>query len=318
MHKEVFTPPFSAKPTYDMIPDSPLEPSGHSPQSPHLDSDGKDAEYVVARRERLTPVQRFFVLLTVCSLALFVLMPMWNAVMLLSSTPHSYLFGIWPQMAFIAILLALVCSFWIGIRVFLQTAKPEVQTWQTTVMIANVVLVILGVTFMLFGHGLFELAKNVGKDLEYNCRDIEKTAALWRESEILYALRAQPDCVSQTSVRLCKGFHDNEMVDVLSAMEVDFKCSTFCNEPDMPVVARTLFSEAGYASSCQMMVARNLHFYIEDLGYQTYIQGCVLVLASVIMGFLKLLNFCTPHQPLQKAFAHFGKEQAADYGAIDS
>merc|ERR1719203_2352243 len=111
---------------------------------------------------------------------------------------------------------------------------------------------------MLYGHSLFELAKAVGQEVQQNCREVERPAALWRESEILYAARARPDCVDKPSIRLCAGFRENRLAMVLRAMETDFKCSTFCNDPDLPAVARTLFSPAGYTSSCRMMLVRNL------------------------------------------------------------
>merc|ERR1719199_1089618 len=54
----------------------------------------------------------------------------------------------------------------------------------------------------------------------------------------------------------------------------------------------TLFSQANFQASCDGMAARNMRNFAGDVADQTFYEGIMLVIVSIIIGFLKLLGFC--------------------------
>lgn len=54
----------------------------------------------------------------------------------------------------------------------------------------------------------------------------------------------------------------------------------------------TLFSQANFQASCDGMAARNMRNFAGDVADQTFYEGVMLVIVSIIIGFLKLLGFC--------------------------
>jgi len=54
----------------------------------------------------------------------------------------------------------------------------------------------------------------------------------------------------------------------------------------------TLFSDAGFKTSCDGMAARDMRNFAGDIGIQMFYQGVYLVIISVATGFLKLMGFC--------------------------
>jgi len=248
-------------------------------------------------------LQGFFMIVSLYAMLMLVMIPCWNCLTLLHSWTYTQLLGTKVPLTFLLVLLGLVGFHFIILLLFFRTARPEVQTFQTIVMIGSAVLTLLGVTFMLFGHEVAELSRRAQKDVEHDCPFARTTQPLYVEAKVLYALRFQPDCAGRTSVEECRGFTSTYSAQVLRSMELDFKCSTFCvdAEPPNTQYPRTLFSAANYQPSCQMMLVRNLRYSVEDMGLQAYFQGCMLVLTSAAIGLLKLLGACVPQRRFHKA-----------------
>jgi len=252
-------------------------------------------------------VRFFFLMVSIYGMLMLVMIPCWNCLVLLQSWVFAQLIGAQAPLTFLLLLLGLVCLFIGMLMFFFHSTKVEAQTFQTIVMMGSAILTLLGVVFMLFGHEVAELARSAQKDVEHNCPFAKATQPLYVESKMLYALRFQEECASMTSVEQCQGYRPSAPAQVLKNLEINFKCSTFCTEveppdEDFPV---TLFSRANYRPSCQMVLVRNLRYYVEDMGMQAYFQGCMLVLTSAAIGFLKLLGFCAPQRRL------FGKAPPA-------
>lgn len=269
-------------------------------------------------------------------ISMLVVVPIWNSIALLRDATFVYLSGPALPSLLIAVCLGVVFFYAVTIFVFCQSSRPEVQTEQTILMIASVFLALLGVLLLLLATPLERSADNGYHSIWNNCQFDGRTRALYDESQALQMLRANPSCADMQSVEECTGYQRTPTAMVLKAMESHFKCSGFCFQPFSVVAGTnsttqtseataggaaggsnevgseqehdstraelllqyppTLFGLANFQASCDGMAARNMRNFAGDVAVQTFYEGIMLVLVSIVIGFLKLIGFCAPHR----------------------
>jgi hypothetical protein len=237
-----------------------------------------------------TQVKEFFVLLFLFSVLMLAMIPIWNSVVLLRSLAYTQVLGAAIHVEFIVWTGIEVAGFLFVILSIFSWVRPEARTGQTFLMTGFVLLTLLGITFMLYGNALWLRAETTMSEVMHNCQFGVHTKPMYEEAQLLMGIRMQPQCLSLESVEECQGFTESQESNVLKALEQDFHCSRFCSTGEHV----TLFSQANYASSCQMVFARHLRTFVADLGSQMHYEGIMLVLVSVAMFLLKLVGFCMP------------------------
>lgn len=235
-------------------------------------------------------VVSFFVMLCIYAMLMLVTIPIWNAILLLSSVPYTHLMGRSMPLAFIICICVIVVCLGTVVKLFFRWSRPEAHTGQMLITVGSTVLTILGIAFMLAGNSLAQASQVSQREVLHNCQFGEHTAELYSEGKILLAMRSRPDCITQPTVQHCVGYNETYAGRVLLTMEHEFRCSRFCTQGE-PI---TLFSQANYTSSCQMMVARSLKNFVTDVGNQMYAEGIMLVLACTAAILLKLMGYCVP------------------------
>jgi len=282
--------PAVAPPTVVYQP-SELAPAVAPPSSPVPDEE--KAELSESTEEALkaeTQVKEFFVLLFLFSVLMLVMIPIWNSVVLLKSLAYTQVLGAAIHVQFIVWTGIEVAGFLVVILAIFSWVRPEARTGQTFLMTGFVLLTLLGITFMLYGNNLWIRAESTMSEVMHNCHFGSHTKPMYEEAQQLMGIRMQPQCASLESVEQCPGFVETQESNALKALEYEFHCSRFCSTGEHV----TLFSQANYASSCQMVFARHLRTFVADLGSQMYYEGIMLVLVCVAMFLLKLLGFCMP------------------------
>lgn len=282
-------------------------------------------------------------------MSMLVMVPIWNSIALLQDATFGYLSGTSLPSLLITVCVGVIVLYAVTIFVFFQSSRPEVQTEQTMLMIGSVFLALLGVFLLLLATPLERSADNGYHNIWNNCHFNVRTRALYDESQTLQTLRADPACADMQSVEECAGYRETPTSTVLRAMESDFKCSGFCFQPltataggnattdstseaaggevaggsDETVSAQvllryppTLFGQANFQASCDGMAARNMRNFAGDVAVQTFYEGIMLVLVSVIIGFLKLIGFCGHRREEQQLYPKQGMRIDQGYGAV--
>lgn len=281
-------------------------------------------------------------------ISMLVMVPIWNSVALLQDATFVYLSGPALPSLLIAVCLGVVVLYAITIFVFFQSSRPETQTEQTILMIGSVFLALLGVLLLLLATPLERSADNGYHSIWNNCQFDGRTRALYDESQALQTVRASPACAGMQSVEECGGYRETPTAMVLKAMESDFKCSGFCfqrltaaaagnateesdeaaggeaggvSNDDLPaeMLSRyppTLFGLANFQASCDGMAARSMRNFAGDVAVQTFYEGIMLVLVSIVIGFLKLIGFCGHRREERQLYPKQCMRVDQGYGAV--
>jgi len=165
-------------------------------------------------------------------LALLCVVPVWNAVALMSDSNFVFWVGrnlpVW-MMVFCFFLIVLYI---ITILTFFSYARLEVQNEQTIMMIANVFITLLGLVLMLVSLPLSRSSVETYHNLMHRCDYSEQTHRMYEYSQVLQNIRSTPECMAMYSVEECVGYADAPpYTTFLKAMETDFRCSGFCYRP---------------------------------------------------------------------------------------
>merc|ERR1719454_2035383 len=122
----------------------------------------------------------------------------------------------------IIICVVIIILYCVTITTFFRHARPQVQTEQTIMMIANIFITLLGLTLMLISLPLSRQAIDTYNNLMHRCDYSERTHRLYEYSQVLHNIRATPDCAKLYSVEECDGFQEAlPYTSFLKAMETD-------------------------------------------------------------------------------------------------
>jgi len=174
---------------------------------------------------------------------LLCVVPVWNAVALMSDSNFVFWVGRNLPVWMIVFCLFLIVLYIITILTFFTYSRLEVQNEQTIMMIANVFITLLGLVLMLVSLPLSRSSAETYHNLMHRCDYSEQTHRMYEYSQVLQNIRSTPECMAMYSVEECVGYADAPpYTTFLKAMETDFRCSGFCYRP--PANAALLESES--------------------------------------------------------------------------
>lgn len=216
-------------------------------------------------------------------LALVLIFPLWNAAILLSNAMYIFFIGQVVALALIVGCLMVVVSYVVAMRL-------QAQSIQSKTTISSTATMLIGLLLMFCGNYFSVTAGATAEHVIGNC-DFSEAVSLVATSTWLHALQRRPECAAKTTVELCDGFQDTPQARALRTMEMDLRCTGFCNDQtwtDDALEREGLFGKAKYRMPCQWMLARELSTVAKDLGEQTYYEGCMLIFVAIMMGVFTL------------------------------
>lgn len=179
----------------------------------------------------ITP-RNVFIITGAVLLTLLCVVPLWNASALMQDTNYVFWQGRAVPAWMVGICLGIILLYVITIFVFFGYARPQVQTEQTIMMIANIFITLFGLMLMIVSVPLSRQAITTYNNLMHKCDFSAQTHRLYEYSQVLHNIRATPECMRQYTVKECAGYEDAEpYTSFLKAMETDFRCSGFCYQP---------------------------------------------------------------------------------------
>jgi len=191
-------------------------------------------------------------------LALLCVVPVWNAVALMSDSNFVFWVGRNLPVWMIVFCFFLIVLYIITILTFFTYARLEVQNEQTIMMIANVFITLLGLVLMLVSLPLSRSSVETYHNLMHRCDYSEQTHRMYEYSQVLQNIRSTPECMAMYSVEECVGYADAPpYTTFLKAMETDFRCSGFCYRPpaDVALVAAEPGAISADAPAADALVA---------------------------------------------------------------
>merc|ERR1719454_1488368 len=139
----------------------------------------------------------------------------------------------------IIICVVIIILYCVTITTFFRHARPQVQTEQTIMMIANIFITLLGLSLMLLSLPLSQQSIDTYNNLMHRCDYSEQTHRMYEYSQVLHNIRRTPLCATKYSVEECAGYEDAPpYTSFLKALESDFRCSGFCYKPPSQIVGK--------------------------------------------------------------------------------
>merc|ERR1719498_1918265 len=86
------------------------------------------------------------------------------------------------------------------ISIFFSHARPQVQTEQTIMMIANIFITLLGLMLMLVSLPLSRQSVETYNNLMHRCDYSEQTQRIYEYSQVLHNIRREPACMAEFTV----------------------------------------------------------------------------------------------------------------------
>lgn len=231
-------------------------------QEPPLSADGyyKGGGSTTMLDRLLTPMNVFVV--TGCFLlAMLCTVPLWNAAALMESSNYVFWHGKTVPSYILILCLGVIVLYALTVVTFFQYARPQVQTEQTIMMIANIFITLLGLMLMLISLPLSRQSIDTHNNLMHNCEFSEQTHRMYEYSQVLQNIRSTPKCAAEFSVETCDGYESAPpYTDFLKAMETDFRCSGFCfNQKVVSAAAADSAEAPADANATVSAVASLLH-----------------------------------------------------------
>lgn len=214
-------PPMQPMGGYGSTPPPTMTYSMQAPQQ----GEPKGGGYV----KRFVSPKNVFISTGVLLLAMLCVVPIWNAVALMEDMNYVFWVGTSVPTWMVCLCTGIVGLYVATIFVFFSTARPQVQTEQTIMMIANIFITLLGLVLMLLSLPLSRQSVDTYNNLMHRCDYSEQTHRMYEYSQVLHNIRRMPSCVSKFSVEECPGYEDAPpYTSMLKAMESDFHCAGFC------------------------------------------------------------------------------------------
>jgi len=184
------------------------------------------------QQKKLFNQKNVFIGTGIVLLMMLCIVPIWNALALMVDFNYIFWVGSDVPTGLVSMCLAIILLYILTVMVFFNTTKPNVQTEQTIMMIANIFITLLGLTLMLISLPLSRQAVNTYNNLMYRCDYIEQTHKLYEYSQVLHNIRSTPACAEKYTVEECPGYENAPpYTTFLKQMEGNFRCSGFCYRP---------------------------------------------------------------------------------------
>lgn len=179
--------------------------------------------------KRFVSPKNVFIGTGVLLLLMLCVVPIWNAVALMEDANYVFWVGTSVPIWMVCLCLSIVALYVATIFVFFSTARPQVQTEQTIMMIANIFITLLGLVLMLLSLPLSRQSVETYNNLMHRCDYSEQTHRMYEYSQVLHNIRRLPNCIHKFSVEECAGYEDAPpYTTMLKTMENSFRCSGFC------------------------------------------------------------------------------------------
>lgn len=199
-----------------------------------------------------------FMVTGVVLLTLLCIVPVWNAIALLGDSNYTYWVGYTAPFWMITLCLSIVFLYAASVSMFFAHARPQVQTEQTILMIANIFVTLLGLTLMLVSLPMSRQSIETYNNLMHRCDYSEQTHRLYEYSQVLQNIRAQPECATKFSVEECAGYEAAlPYTAFLKALETEFRCSGFCYRSAASLAVTSVTTVAASSSNTTNAAAAN-------------------------------------------------------------
>jgi len=190
-----------------------------------------------------------FVVAGVVLLVLLCIVPVWNAIALLEDSNYVFWVGTSMPCLTIFLLCSITLLYALTITAFFSTARPQVQTEQTVLMIANIFITLLGLVLVLLALPLSRHSLDTYNNLMHRCDYSEQTHRLYEYSQVLQNIRSTADCAPKYSVEECVGYEDAwPYTSFLKHMEEEFRCSGFCYRSPQALQAAQLPNQTAFSA----------------------------------------------------------------------
>lgn len=194
----------------------------------------------------VTP-RTFFLIAGVFMMAMFLMIPCWNAYVLLGDKVFCYMIGNSIPITIFCFCGALLLLYIVFVSAFFGATHPGVQNEHLIMMMACAFITSLGVFLMCVSFPLRNEVDAAYEELWSNCGYGPKTQPLFQEWEYLAKMRAGRTCGAENSVRDCAGFRSSKEADVLRFMEDKYFCSGFCvQEGDVDFTLANVTQNGGF------------------------------------------------------------------------
>mmetsp|Transcript_29871 Transcript_29871/g.95229 ORF Transcript_29871/g.95229 Transcript_29871/m.95229 type:complete len:367 (-) Transcript_29871:41-1141(-) len=239
--------PYSMQPPPGRPEGYPMGPAG--PPPPMMGPPPQGGGYV----KRFVSPKNVFIGTGILLLAMLCVVPIWNAVALMQDNNYVFWVGTSVPTWMVCLCAGIVALYVVTIFVFFSTARPQVQTEQTIMMIANIFITLLGLVLMLLSLPLSRQSVDTYNNLMHRCDYSEQTHRMYEYSQVLHNIRRLPECASKYSVEECQGYEDAPpYTNFLKSMESDFRCSGFCYRPPGAVMGAAFGRTAPAAAQAGM------------------------------------------------------------------
>mmetsp|Transcript_54588 Transcript_54588/g.108635 ORF Transcript_54588/g.108635 Transcript_54588/m.108635 type:complete len:364 (+) Transcript_54588:66-1157(+) len=184
------------------------------------------------QQKRLFNPRNVFIGTGIVLLTMLCTVPIWNALALLSDFNYLFWAGSDIPTWMVSCCLVIIVLYTVTVTLFFSAARPQVQTEQTIMMIANIFITLLGLVLMLISLPLSRQAISTYNNLMYRCDYSEQTHRLYEYSQVLHNIRRTPLCAEKYTVEECPGYEEAKpYTTFLKEMEGTFRCSGFCYRP---------------------------------------------------------------------------------------
>uniref|UniRef100_A0A7S4VMG8 Uncharacterized protein n=1 Tax=Alexandrium monilatum TaxID=311494 RepID=A0A7S4VMG8_9DINO len=206
---------------------------------------------------RFVSPKNVFITTGVILIVMLCVVPVWNAVALMEDANYVFWVGTTVPTWMVCLCAGIVGLYVITIFVFFSTARPQVQTEQTIMMIANIFITLLGLLLMLLSLPLSRQSVDTYNNLMHRCDYSEQTHRMYEYSQVLHNIRSMPECAHKFSVEECSGYEDAPpYTTMLKTMESDFHCAGFCYRKLPSVGMQTSNTTAGVTLAQGLSVSR--------------------------------------------------------------
>lgn len=173
--------------------------------------------------------RNFLILFGSFVLALLLIVPIWDAGLMLEDPIYVFFLGR-ESPKWIIITCCSAIAFWIlMVLLFFGCAREEAHTEMSMVSMACILMTALGVALLLQSNVLISESRTVINDLNDHCGSSIITQNLTAYSTVLQVLRQQPNCIDKESIEECKGYENAPpWTGMLKTMENYLKCAGFC------------------------------------------------------------------------------------------
>jgi len=253
------------------------------------------------------------------TLGLLLLVPFWNAIVMLQDQLFVYFCGT-SIPTWTIVMCVMVPLMYAGtIRVFLRRVPIEVQTEQTVLMIGNSFVCLIGVLVLFLSVQMRSSAAATDYEITFKPQYGAKSMPIYLEWQKLLSLRLDSGCATLGSVEECAGFTPSEYSSLLKIMEDSYACTgwgyspgaTATTEEAMAETPPVLFSQAKNVATCDGMTRQTLQHLLQDSADEYFYEGVYLVAVTLCIGFFKIVGFCTQNNK-------YSKGKLDGYGALFS